>query len=222
MPRLRFLVLLFDFRLILSSCSVVYRWHAMPVRRYRWKREFSRNRIDAAEALAVREFDVIRGSAKSAYDCASAGDAMTWEGKLTRGGEEGVQDRRYSARREVGKVRADTRSWRPRHVTATPAGLGPVAGPTAGRSPAVAAPRGCNAACVLSSPACSVGPCASRAADAAPGSPATRNWPRMCRGDGTRRWSTRRLGSSKRARSRRAWKASFRSKRWEIRHGRFS
>lgn len=96
-----------------------------------------------------------------------------------------------------------TRSWRPKHVTAAPAGLGPAADPMATRSPVVVA-RGCSAACVPSSPGCFAVPCASRAVDAAPGSPATRNWPRMCREDGIRRcwWkSARRPSWLKRARA---------------------
>lgn len=110
--------------------------------------------------------------------------------------------------------RTDTRSWRPTLVTAALVGLGPAAGPMVGHSPAAIALRGCSAAYALSSPACFAGPCASRVAVAVPGSPVIRSWPWMCKRDGTRRRSTRRPSSWKRAR--REWKMSFRRKRWGI------
>ena len=68
-------------------------------------------------------------------------------------------------------------SWRRDRARAARAGLGPVDGPMAARCRAEAA-AACSAACAPWSRGCSGAPCASRAADAARASLATRRSPR--------------------------------------------
>lgn len=90
--------------------------------------------------------------------------------------------------KEGGRGRRKQESWRPSRARAARAGLGPVDGPPpmAARCQVEVAPRGCNAACAPWSLACSGGRCASRAADVAPASLATRRSPRRPRRGDTR------------------------------------
>lgn len=112
------------------------------------------------------------------------------------------------------RTAADTRNWRPKHVTAAPVGLGPAAEPMVGRSLVGAALPRYNAAYAPSSLVCFVGQCALQAVDAALGNPVIKSWLQICRNDNIRRWKTQKLSLSKQTKSWWHWKTSFKQ-RWD-------
>lgn len=118
-----------------------------------------------------------------------------WKGtkrrkKEERGGKEVVEfiAGTIRTRGREGRKKRKQESWRPNRARAARAGLGPVDGPPpmAARCQVEAAPRACSAACVPWSRGCSGERCASRAADVARASPATRRSPRTPRRGATR------------------------------------
>lgn len=194
-----------------SSC----RWHAPPAWRSVESANFCEVKKKKIDAIGVDNYEFDENwqykSVRTSVHRRGRNDA-----RKKRMRRRWRKDREVLGEVKVGKVRAaaDTRNWRPKHVTAAPVGLGPAAEPMVGRSPVGVALRRCNAVCVPSSLVCSAGLCVLQAVDAAPGNPVIRSWPRICGNDGTRKWKMQKLSSLKQAKSWREWKTCKR-KRWD-------
>lgn len=179
-----------------------------------WEYEFlySKKRIDAVGVDNYGNLARI-GSRKVCIKACIGGDTMMRKRNTWREDEERIK----VFKNKVEKVQevADTRNWRPKHVTAAPVGLGPAAEPMVGRSLAGAALQRCNAAYAPSSLVYFAGLCALQAVDAALENPVIRSWLQICRSGNIRRWRIQKLSSSKQANSWREWKTSFKWKRWD-------